>query len=210
MRVSKIAGIMMIGLMASYAHGQQIGLPVATDASRVVGGTFDVSGGIVLGDDVNFYGGRFNFNVTDELSVFGDLGLIDIDRLDMGYGAQGGVLFRLPEFPDIPLDFGVRGTLGYGMVSDDFDVDYLTLSALGLASYTIDEMFSVYGVLGLAYVRQEISGRVEGFSVSATDSETDPAIGVGVQVKFMPEMSAYVEFIHIDDPWIGLGAKFKF
>ncbi len=206
MKVRILAGIMMMGLMATYAHGQQFGVPVATDASPAVGGSFSASGGIVLGDNVNLYGGRFTFNMTDELSLFGDAGLVDADNLDMGFGVQGGALFRLPEFPDIPLDFGVRGTFSYGTISDDVDLDFMALNVMGLASFTIDEMFSVYGVLGLAYIRTEVSFR--GFS--STDSDTEPAIGVGVLANFTPEISAYAEFIHIDDPWIGIGAMFRF
>ncbi len=206
MKVRILAGIMMMGLMATYAHGQQFGVPVATDASPAVGGSFSASGGIVLGDNINLYGGRFTFNMTDELSLFGDAGLVDADNLDMGFGVQGGALFRLPEFPDIPLDFGVRGTFSYGTISDDVDLDFMALNVMGLASYTIDEMFSVYGVLGLAYIRTEVSFR--GFS--STDSDTEPAIGVGVLANFTPEISAYAEFIHIDDPWIGIGAMFRF
>ncbi len=206
MKVRILAGIMMMGLMATYAHGQQFGVPVATDASPAVGGSFSASGGIVLGDNVNLYGGRFTFNMTDELSLFGDAGLVDADNLDMGFGVQGGALFRLPEFPDIPLGFGVRGTFSYGTISDDVDLDFMALNVMGLASFTIDEMFSVYGVLGLAYIRTEVSFR--GFS--STDSDTEPAIGVGVLANFTPEISAYAEFIHIDDPWIGIGAMFRF
>ncbi len=206
MKVRILAGIMMMGLMATYAHGQQFGVPVATDASPAVGGSFSASGGIVLGDNINLYGGRFTFNMTDELSLFGDAGLVDADNLDMGFGVQGGALFRLPEFPDIPLGFGVRGTFSYGTISDDVDLDFMALNVMGLASYTIDEMFSVYGVLGLAYIRTEVSFR--GFS--STDSDTEPAIGVGVLANFTPEISAYAEFIHIDDPWIGIGAMFRF
>jgi len=210
MRLLKITSVLAMSMFAMVAHAQQFGIPVATDASPVMPGTFDASGGFVFGDDVNFYGGRFNYNTTEELSVFGDLGLIDIDDLDMGFGLQGGVLYRLPEIQDMPFDFGVRGTLGYGAVSDDLDVDYLTFSVMGLASFTIDEMFSVYGVLGLAYVRQEVSGRIEGFRVSVTDSDMEPAIGVGVLANFTPEIAAYAEFLHVDDGWFGLGAKFYF
>lgn len=206
MKVVKLAGIVLLGTMVSFAHGQQFGVPVATDASRVLAGTFDVSGGLVLGDDINLYGGRLTYNLTDELSLFGDLGLIDADNLDMGFGGQGGALLRLPNLPDVPMDFGVRGTLGFGTISDDVDIDFLSVSALGLASYTIDETFSVYGVAGLAYIRSKVS--FNGFS--STDSDTEPAVGVGVTASFTPELSAYAEFIHIDDPWIGVGAKFEF
>ena len=211
MKVKKLAGIMMVGLMATYAHGQQFGVPIATDASPALAGTFDVSGGIVLGkyerSDINLYGGRFTFNLTDELSLFGDAGLVDPDWWDMGFGVQGGALFRLPEFPDVPMDFGVRGTLGYSKNSRSrADLDVITINAAGLASYTIDDMFSVYGVLGLAYIRAEVSeGRF-----SSSNSETEPVVGVGVLANFTPELSAYAEFVHIESAWIGLGGKFRF
>ena len=206
MRLCRIVSMIVVGLVATYAHGQQFGVPVATDAASVTGGTMEVSGGLVLGDDINLYGGRFTYHLAHDFSLFGDLGLVDVDKLDMGFGAQIGGLFLLPGIVGVPLDFGVRGTLGYGMVSDDFDLDFLSFSAMGIASYTIDEMFSVYGVLGFAYIREEISFG----GSSSTDSDTEPAIGVGALVNFVPELSAYIELIHIDDPWIGLGAAFRF
>lgn len=206
MKTFKLLSVIIMSLMAVHAHGQQFGVPIATDAATLTSGMMNVSGGLVIGDDINLYGGRFAYNLAHDFSLFGDLGLIDADKLDMGVGAQVGGLFLLPGIVGVPLDFGARGTLGYGRISDDADLDIFSLTGMGVASYAIDDMFSVYGVLGLAFIRTKVSFG----GSSSTDSDVEPAIGVGLLVNITPEISAYAELLHIDDPWIGIGAGFTF
>ncbi len=206
MKITKIICSVLITLGAVNSYAQLLGLPVATDATPVQRGTFAGSAGLVLSDDINSYGGRFEFNVDESITVFGDLGIVDIDGFDAGFGIQGGGLYRFHDIADLPLDFGVRGTLGYATVSDTVDVDILSLSVMGLVSYSIDDMISVYGFLGISHARVEIS--INGFSFS--DSDTEPAIGGGVMLSFNPQFSAYAELGIIDDTFIGIGGKFSF
>jgi len=206
MRSRKILSIMALATFAMHAHAQQLGLPVGIDAAPMDAGSLVASTAIVLSDDVNTYGGGALFNITESIAVSGDVGLIDFSGLNMGFALQGGGMYRLPDFPDVPIDFAVRGALGYATVSDDTDVDITSIAVMGLASYTIDDMFSVYGILGLAHARAKFSfGR---FSV--TETETEPAIGVGGLFTFMPEASVFAEIMHIDDTFFGFGGKFAF
>lgn len=190
--------------MASQAHAQLLGLPVADDAAPGMAGDMALSGGIVLGDDINLYGGRFSFDALDQLTVFGDLGAVDPDRGDTGFGIQGGGLFSL-RIPDFPADVALRGTAGYANIDQgsgrrSVDIDIWTVTGAGVVSHPINEMFSVYGVLGVAYTRFSTSGH--------SDSEFDPALGIGALLSATPELSFYAEFMHIDDPWIGIGGRF--
>lgn len=204
MHVKRTLAILSACFMAAQAHAQVLGLPVASDAAPGMAGDMAVSGGIVLGDDLNLYGGRFSFNALDELVVFGDIGAVDPDHGDTGWGIQGGAQYSL-DIPDFPADVALRGTAGYASLDQGrgpfkVDIDIWTVTGGAVISHQIDEMFTVYGLLGLAYSRVSASG----FS----DSEVDPAAGVGVLLSFTPELSAYAEFMHIDDPWFGLGLRF--
>ena len=207
MRRKTLLTLTMAGWIAGAAQAQIAGLPVADTAARGMIGDMTVSGGLVLGDDLNLYGGRGGFHVLNELSIFGDFGIVDPDRGDAGFGLQAGSLFTLPPIPDLLVDFGLRGTIGYANLDQRFNgekvgVDITTVTAGGVASMAVDEILSVYGFLGLAYIRTSASG----FS----GSDTEPALGIGALVDFAPDLSVYAEAMHVDDLWIGMGLRWRF
>jgi opacity protein-like surface antigen len=214
MRTKIMLTVFAGALMALQAQAQLIGVPVGRGAEPGLTNDVIVSGGLVLGDEINLYGGRLAYNVLDDVFVFGDLGAVDPDEGDMGYGLQVGGQLTLPPIQNLAVDVAVRGTLGYASVDQKesgikAESDIMTLSLMGVTSYRIDDMFTVYGVLGFAYSDIEVEARVEGEKFSASDDEFDPAIGVGVSVDLMPQFSVYGEVIHIDEPWIGIGAAMK-
>lgn len=201
-----ITAVAVLGATGT-TQAQLTGLPVGTEAAAGRFEDMSVSGGIVIGESFNLYGGRFSYRLYDQIKLFGDLGGIDPDRGDMGYGLQAGVLYTLPPLPDLPFDWAIRGTLGYASLDQRFrgnklSVDIFGLTLGGLGSYRIDPMFAVYGYLGLAYNRFSVSG--------SSSTETDPAIGVGGQVDLSPQFSLYGELVHIDDAWFGFGGRFNF
>ena len=207
--MKKMMVLLMTSMLALPALAQMAGLPVAEDAGIRNPGQMQVSGGIVLGDDINLYGGRLTYGMSPELAVFADFGLLDPDHGDTGWGIQGGGLFALP-IADLPFDLAARATLGYASLDQDFgpatvDVDIITVNVGGLISMPV-EMVTLYGYLGLNWARTEVSFR--GFSESDTD--TDPALGAGVLFPATPQLSFYGEVMHIDDLWFGLGARFAF
>lgn len=211
MSAKRLFALVVASLFAAQAHGQLAGLPVADVAASGDAGEMGISGGLVMGDDLNLYGGRFSFNALDELSLFGGAGIVDPDGGDAGFGIQGGALFSLPPIiPDLPIDLAARGTASYADVDQegsgtDVSVDIITVTASGLASIALDDMFSLYGHLGLAYIRTKASAG----GGSSTDDDTEPALGVGVIASLMPELDVYAEFMYIDDPWFGLGVRWN-
>ena len=214
MRTKMMLTLFAGALLTLQAQAQVIGLPVGRGAEPGLTNDVIVSGGLVLGDDINLYGGRLAFNVLDDVFVFGGLGAVDPDRGDTGYGLQVGGQLTLPPIQNLLADVAVRGTLGYASLDQRFggvkaEVDIMTLSLMGVISHRIDDMFTIYGVLGFAYSDTDVEARVEGVRVSSSDSEFDPAVGVGVSVDLMPQLSIYGEVIHIDDPWFGIGAALK-
>lgn len=204
MKLTYAIAALTAGLLVMQSDAQVLGLPVANDAAVGNTGDMAVSGGVVIGDDWNLYGGRFSYNPMNELEVFGGLGIVDPDRGDSGFGIQGGAQYAL-NLGDFPLDVGLRGTVGYANLDQDFgpttvDIDIWTVTGGAVISHSIDEMFSLYGLLGLAYSRFSSSGY--------SDSETDPALGVGLLLSVTPQFSLYGEVMHIDDPWFGFGVRF--
>ncbi|MGD9612839.1 MAG: outer membrane protein [Kiritimatiellia bacterium] len=202
----------LIGLMvlacAGSALAQLAGLPIAGGAAAPAG-RLQGSGGVVLGDDFNTYGVRVAYAPIEGLAVFGDAGLLDPDEGDMGWAIQGGGLFVLPV--DLPVDVGVRGTIGYGGFDFDEagvegDATLLTLNGGVLASKTVDR-FTPYAFVGVNYADTEVD--VEGYGDESED-ETDLAIAAGTTFALNEQLSFYGEIAHIDDVFFGLGARYAF
>jgi hypothetical protein len=200
-------------LFSGSASAHMLGLPVADGAVPLAQGAKRVSGGFVLGDDIDLYGGRFAYGMDSRLTIFGDFGFTDPDFGDTGWGIQGGGLYALP-IADIPFNMAARGTLGYSTFDVRFhsfwdpargryrtrtaSIDIITANIGAVGSKDFD-MLTVYGYLGVNYTR---------FSNGGSDSELDPALGGGVLFHLNPQFSLYAELMHIDDPWVGLGFRY--
>jgi hypothetical protein len=197
----------MVFVCFNTAHGHMAGLPVADGAVPLAQGVKRISGGFVLGDDVDLFGGRFAYGMDNRFTLFGDFGFTDPDHGDTGWGIQGGGLFALP-ITDIPFNMAARGTLGYTCYDHDIgrfrtrseSIDIITMNAGAVGSKDFD-MLTVYGYLGINYTRVSNGG---------SDSELDPALGGGVLFNLNPRFSLYAELMHIDDPWLGLGFRYAF
>ncbi|RJP44946.1 MAG: hypothetical protein C4548_05220 [Desulfobacteraceae bacterium] len=215
--MKKLMMILMVLLVsAGSANGHMAGLPIADGAVPLNQGAKRISGGFVLGDDVDLFGGRFAYGMDNRFTLFGDFGFTDPDPGDTGWGIQGGGLYALP-ITDIPFNMAARGTLGYTRFDLKYagphwnpvterwrtrsvSVDIITMNIGAVASKDID-MFTFYGYLGINYTRVSNGG---------SDSEMDPAIGGGVLFKLNRQFSLYAELMHIDDPWLGLGFRYAF
>ncbi len=198
-----IAGLLTV-FVVTQTQAQLAGLPIATDGTPKRAGAMAVSGGLVLGDDFNLYGGRFTLNPIEPLALFGDLGIVDPDNGDSEIGFQVGGMFSLPPIENFPLQLALRGALGYVSFDEGAaDIDLWTLMGGVVASHAVNDLLSVYGILGFNHSR----AKAKVFGSSDTESETDPAVGVGVLLRAMPQLSFYGELVHIDDLWVGLGAR---
>lgn len=200
-------------LLTAAAFAQMAGLPVADTAVTLPRGAMRASGGAVLGDDLNLYGARLTRGMSDRMSAFGGAGMVDPDHGDSGWGIQAGAIYRL--FLDLPFEVAARGTLGYANVDQSFgiydaDVDITTFNVGALASKPMTAELSLYGYLGVNYTRSEVSADgsgIKGSSTDTTDTETDPAFGGGMIFAVNEKLSLYGELMHIDDLWIGVGAR---
>ena len=206
--------LLVVLFSAAHANAQMAGLPIADSAVPLEAEMKRASAGFVIGDDFNMYGGRFSYGLADDFSVFGDFGFVDPDRGDTGWGIQIGGLYGIPVV-DLPFDLAARGTLGYAnldqkfrvfdpatgrITTRTFSIDIITSNIGALASTDVD-MMTLYGYLGLNYMR---------ISNGGSDSEFDPAVGGGALFNATEQASIYLELMHIDDLWLGLGFRYAF
>lgn len=199
--------VMLVAMLAAgSALAQFAGLPIAGGAAAESSGSFKLLGGAVLGDDVNVYGGRATFALVDGLTFFGDAGALDPDFGDTGWAIQGGGLFTLP-MPDLPLDLGLRGSIGFGGYdTDGGDVTLTDYMGGLLVSKTIGQL-TPYVFLGLNYLDATVDlpgGREH------SEDETDGVFAAGLSVALNEQFSLYGEFAHIDDPFFGFGGAVRF
>ena len=206
--------LLVVLFFAVQANAQMAGLPIAGSAVPLEAEMKRVSAGFVIGDDYNMFGGRFSYGLANDISVFGDFGMVDPDGGDAGWGIQIGGLYGIP-VGNLPFDFAARGTFGYASLdqkfrvfdpstettrSQTFSTDIITSNIGALASTDVD-MITLYGYLGFNYFR---------ISNGGSDSEIDPAIGGGALFHATEQASIYLELMHIDDLWLGFGLRYAF
>lgn len=203
----KIALMITAYLLATHSYGQSFGLPIATSAEEGEVGDMAVSGGVMVGQHFIVLGGRYAHSLMDEAVAFGGAGILFPDRGDAGLGLQVGGQYTLPLIDEILVDVAPRVTLGYSRFDYRYrghkdSVNVWMLTAGGVVSYALDEMFTPYAFIGINNARYS-HRHYHGSRV-----QWDPALALGVLFHFAPGFSAYAEVMHVDDPWIGLGVRY--
>lgn len=199
----------LVLMWALLAMAQLQGLPVGGGAGKMAPNAMEASVGAVLGDDVGLYGGRMIFPLTDGFAVFGDAGAVDLDAsgVRLGWSLQGGGLLTFPL--DLPVDVGIRATVGYGMVEykgGPGDTRWLNATAGLLTSKTFD-ILTPYALLGVHYMDTEVD---PGDSAKVNDDQTDPMAAAGLMVTVGEFWSLYGEVAYIDDPYGVVGVRVPF
>lgn len=246
MRARKCAVFMVaMVLVTGAANAQWLGLPVARDAEPGLAGDTALSGALTLGDDFNLFGGRLAYNAMDAAFIFGDIGVVDPDSGDTGWGIQVGGQYTLPLLANAAADIALRASIGYashgkdrivrsgwwGRYGDyaviDEEIDVWTITGGGVIGHRFDEMFSIYGFLGLAYIHSDIDRDVKikgdggwmlgGATVTvgryretSSHSDIEPAFGAGASITITQKFSLFAELMHIEDPWFSMGACWDF
>lgn len=195
-----------LSMFAVSAMAQFLGLPIADSAKAPAMGETRLSTGAVLGDDFNLYGGRLSFAPIRPLAVFADLGAIDPDGGDMGLAFQIGGKFTLP-LKESPVDVALRAL--WDWASFDLEAGEVTSTGFNAGVLVSREvkLFSPYAFAGLSFMDSETKLKEGGKN---SDSSTDLALAVGTLVRLSEQLSLYVEFAHVDDASVGLGARWNF
>lgn len=216
-RYSVVWLVVVLVAATGWAQGP-VGLQIAETAGPKPVGQVLWSGGLCIGDDTTFYGVRGALALSEAVQLFCDAGIVDMDDVDEDIGIKVGGLVALPV--ELPFDAGVRGT--YETVFFD-DFDYYALSVMGVGSVDAAAYvagLSLYGGLGLAYWDAEVEGEGVGewvwvdergaFRRSSVDSEDDAvevAFSLGALYDMTGRLSAFAEYSHVDDSFLGLGVR---
>lgn len=211
--MKKCVWMLVVMAFAASAMGQIMGLPVGGGAATPNAGTLQVSGGGVFNGDLSLYGGRVAYGVADSLLVFGDVGLMDLDGLDIGFSFQAGATYALPF--ELPVDLALRATAGMGSADTDNgnDVSLMSLNGGLVVSKTLD-MFTPYAFIGFSFVDSEVTPNKRSRAIQ--EDMTDMMLAGGISVAPTEQLSLYVEvaFIEltewIDDVFVGVGARWAF
>lgn len=130
----------LAALSAGSAHAELFGLLNGRSADPASIAPLSVEGGIVTGGDFQNIGARVNYQVSPQLTVFGDFGLAEVDA---GFGVEpdgnafgAGLFFFLGDQQFLP-QFDIAGKISYHVANLEFrstDFDYNVLSIEGLLS----------------------------------------------------------------------------
>jgi len=217
-RICAVSLVVVIVATAAWAQGP-VGLMVSETAAPKAPGAKMIAGGVTIGDDSDFFGGRFSAGVFENLLLFGDVGILNSDDIDESDpGIQIGGIYSVPV--DLPVDLAARGA--YATVFFD-DYDYYSLSAMALASKDLEveaHPLSVYGGIGLLYWEVEadvtvpiVVGQQDGTGVPgvtrvhAKDDDTEIVVVAGAILDITEQLSVYVEYNHVDDSFFGGGVR---
>lgn len=185
------------------AFGQGIGLQVADTAEARTQGDADFTAGLVFGNDAAFYGLRGTANLLNELRGFVDFGVEDMERSDLTFAAQGGLLYALPV--DFISDLALRAAVYY----TDTDVRGVFGGNLMLVSSDetlLDNLF-VYGGIGADFSSRKVEAAPE---EGSTRSEVNPLVTLGLIQKITDSFSVYAEATYFDtDLFAGFGVKIR-
>ncbi len=189
-----VTGI-LLGLRIS-ATAQMVGLPVLDTANTRDQGSLEATPGIVIGQDMNFYGVRGTITVLDELRGFLDLGQLDIDGYGDSLAMQAGALLNLPVCEVV--DTAVRGTFYYSN-TDRQDIMGCNLMFLCSDESLLDNLY-LYGGAGLDLSKKE---------TYSSKSEVNPAIAMGLSYKVCENIHLFLEGDYVDGFYGSFGVSIR-
>ena len=203
--MKKVLALLSLGLLTIPAAAQLAGLPCADSASRIEAHSLRLSGGGVIGENENLYGGRVTYGLLEDLAIFADLGMVEPDYADSGLAYQGGAKLTLPF--DLPVDLALRAAVGMtSLESRNWDIDVISLSGSLLASKDFERL-SPYVFLGMDYKSIEAQAST---GSSADDTETNILVGGGLLYSLSKNLSLYGEAAWVEDPYFSAGARWQF
>jgi hypothetical protein len=166
--------------------------------------------GYVSEDELTTIAGRFNYQMSPVLSLYGDFGIVEVGQGD-GNTFGVGVRYYLPNQRIAPqLDIGVRGSYhvsnvdfstAFASAESDFTELALAVHVGGKEAFYANGM-KWYGVV--SYNRQSADSSLGQISSDTTDS--DIGFGGGVYMPLGPG-EAYVGVEKIDEMYFGIGYR---
>ena len=222
-KVSALFGVFLAITGSCIAQGPY-SLQIGETAAPAKEGMASATAGVNFGPHSMYAGARGAFGPMDDLLVFADAGLADVDRWDGGACFQGGGMFTLP-IP-LPVDIAIRGTIYKPFIDSHVRIWGGTLG--GIISRDLESIvpgLSTYGYIGLDLRTTTESVRLWnepadapandvvrtlGGKVNVTDDSLDVAVALGAVFRIDDRISAYGEISHDDDLFIGGGCRMTF
>lgn len=204
MKKVTLALAVAVALASSQVSAELFSVASGRSANVANYSQLSVEGGVQVGD-LDFYGARGTFKLSDRLAAYGDLGIADFDYGDDGFAFGGGVVYTLSGLMS-GVDTAVNGS--FHLASGD-DVDYTAFAVRGLFSGDIptqDVTMNWYASLGLEFLSYEAEVCGFGSCVSADDSDTELAFGGGVVLPIGPG-EAYGGLEYVDDMMLAVGYR---
>ena len=171
----------LLGLVAQPALADALGFGNGRSANNDNLTGLSVEGGLSLGDDYTTIGARVNYKVTPDIVLYGDLGNVDIDAADSGFGWGVGVFYQLRNLELLSnTDFGVKASFHSVSVDIDnvfggdvdFDVTEFTVEALISGDQLSSTELGWYANAGVHIIGVEVG--------SFDDDDTEIGFGGGV------------------------------
>lgn len=212
MRKLLVVGVAMVMATSVMAQGLG-GVPIASEAAPVEPATVVVNAGATLytQDGMDFgLGVRGTYGAIENLTVFGDLGMVNMDFFDMVLGLAVGAQYSFSSMVELPVDLAARATYNYlSADKNGVKMDMSGISLLGVVSAKIEQVdgLAVYGGLGYWLAMGKVT--VAGLGEADVDSEFVAALGAtyGLPVE---NLSMYAEVDLVDDAMISIGAAYTF
>ena len=189
----------------SLVYAEYLGLPYGNSANVADQGNLAVEGGIQLGDLDNFIA-RASLKMSDQLSVYGDLGFTDVDSNVRGYDSDSGLNFGAGAVLSLgPLaegmEFGVLGSLHLA-TTDDFDWTGFAVRGIASGQLAVENLEAQwYGSAGIEF----LSVSVDGCGRCDAD-DTELAFGGGIIYPIGPG-EAFGGIDYVDDFTLGGGYR---
>ena len=172
----------LLGLVAQPALADVLGLGNGRSANIDNMSGLSVEGGLSLGDDYTFIGGRVNYKVSPDLVAFVDLGNLDVDLADSGFAFGIGAYYQLRNVELLEnTDFGVKASYHSASVDFDagfgrdfsYDVSEIAIEALISGEQLSTTNFGWYANAGVHILGVDVGG-------FGDDDETEIAFGGGI------------------------------
>jgi len=175
--------IAMFSLFAQSATADFLGLGNGRSANLDNMANMSVEGGINLFSGGRLFGTRANFKASDDLLLFGDIGMYSIGADGLAFG--GGAYYQLRSVTLLEnTDFGVRGAYHIAQLDDSgFDLDYseIAIDAVISGDKLGDTELGWYANAGMHILSIETPRvNVLGFSAGGTVNSNKIALAGGI------------------------------
>ena len=176
---------------------QPVGLPLLDTAGTRDPGNIEVTPGLALGKDMDFYGARATLTLLDELRGFIDLGRLDTDKYGGNLALQAGGLYSLPVSGYC--DTAVRGAVYYAN-TDYLDILGGNLMLMCSDETLLDDLYA-YGGLGVDVSQTKL--------YSSDHSEINPSIAAGLTYKISRNFWFFMEADYVDSLFVAAGLSIR-